>query len=76
MRIHTTPGCGPRPARFTRRRHDFGAPHGRGDSLRTFVVCVLAVVATLTCIAFDPTASMTVEAKPPALPAAGAAMAE
>ena len=55
MRMHTTPGGGPRPARPTRRRHDFGAPHGRGDPIRTFVVCVLAALAALTCVAFDPT---------------------
>ena len=69
MRIHTTPGCGPRERRPTRRRHDFGHPHRGGHPLRTFAICVLAALAALACVAFDPAGG---QASPAAVRADGA----
>jgi hypothetical protein len=38
--------------RATRRLHDFGAPHGRGNPVRTFWICVLSVLAAVACVIF------------------------
>ena len=63
MRVRTTRGSGQIGYRMTRRRHDFGYPHGRGDPLRTFAVCVCATLAAVACIAFPPTARAATVAK-------------
>jgi len=46
--------------RLTRRGHDFGHPHDRGNALRTFMVCLLAGVAAASCIMFPPQAKAAV----------------
>jgi hypothetical protein len=56
MRVRTTRGSGQIGYRMTRRRHDFGHPHGRGNPLRTFAICVFATLAAAACIVFPPAA--------------------
>jgi hypothetical protein len=56
MRVRTTSGSGQIGYRMTRRRHDFGHPHHRGHPLRTFAICVLALLAAVACILFPPAA--------------------
>ena len=72
MRVRTTRGSGQIGYRLTRRHHDFGAPHGRGNPLRTFTICALATLAAVACIVFPPTADAATIAKAVA-PAAHAA---
>ena len=72
MRVRTPRGSGQIGYRMTRRRHDFGYPHGRGNPLRTFAICVFATLAAVACIAFPPTARAAAVAKAVA-PAAVAA---
>ena len=56
MRVRPTRGSGQIGYRMTRRRHDFGYPHGRGNAVRTFAVCVLATLAAVACVVFPPVA--------------------
>jgi hypothetical protein len=56
MRVRTPRGSGQIGYRMTRRHHDFGFPHDRGNPRRTFVICVLAMLAAVACIVFPPTA--------------------
>ena len=63
MRVRTPRGSGQIGYRMTRRRHDFGYPHGRGNPLRTFAICVVATLAAVACIAFPPTARAATVAK-------------
>ncbi len=83
MRVRTTRSSGQIGYRMTRRRHDFGRPHGHGNPLRTFAVWALATLAAGACIVFPPAAhaagaaivakaaqampSVTVPAPPPAV---------
>ena len=48
MRVRTTRGSGQIGYRLTRRHHDFGYPHRRGNPVRTFAICVLATLAADT----------------------------
>ncbi len=56
MRVRPTRGSGQIGYRMTRRRHDFGYPHERGNPVRTFAVCVLATIAAVACVVFPPAA--------------------
>ena len=56
MRVRPTRGSGQIGYRMTRRRHDFGYPHERGNAVRTFAVCVLATLAAVACVVFPPAA--------------------
>ena len=56
MRVRTPRGSGQIGYRMTRRRHDFGYPHGRGNPLRTFAISALATLAAVACIVFPPAA--------------------
>jgi hypothetical protein len=56
MRVRTTSGSGQLGYRMTRRRHDFGYPHRRGNPSRTFAICVLAALAALASILLPPAA--------------------
>ena len=74
MRVRTSRGSGQIGYRMTRRRHDFGYPHERGNPVRTFAICVLAALAAVACIVFPPAARAATAAKA-AAPAAHAASA-
>ena len=65
MRVRTTRGSGQVGYRMTRRRHDFGHPHGSGPSMRTLAICILAAAACAACIAFPPATTVA----PPEVPA-------
>ena len=56
MRVRPTRGSGQIGYRMTRRRHDFGFPHRKGNPVRTFAICVLATVAAVACMVFPPAA--------------------
>jgi hypothetical protein len=76
MRVRTSRGSGRIGCRMTRRRHDFGDPHGRGHPLRTFAICVLATLAAVACIVFPPAARAATAARPVApAPLAAASVA-
>ena len=72
MRVRTTRGSGQIGYRMTRRRHDFGYPHDRGNPLRTFAFCVAAAILAAAAIMLSPTAQAATIAKS-AAPAAHAA---
>ena len=57
MRVRPTRGSGQIGYRMTRRRHDFGFPHHKGNPVRTFAICVLATVAAVACVVFPPAAN-------------------
>ncbi len=69
MRVRPTRGSGQIGYRMTRRRHDFGFPHHKGNPVRTFAICVLATVAAVACMVFPPAANAFT-----AVPAAAAPM--
>ena len=74
MRVRTTSGSGQIGYRMTRRRHDFGYPHHRGNPLRTFAICVLAGLAAVACIVFPPAAhALSIARAEPPAPAAHSA---
>ena len=56
MRVRTSRGSGQIGYRMTRRRHDFGHPHSKGQPMRTLAIWLLASLAAVACIVFPPTA--------------------
>jgi hypothetical protein len=66
MRVRPTRGSGQIGYRMTRRRHDFGFPHRKGNPVRTFAICVLATVAAVACMVFPPAAKAALPAATPA----------
>jgi hypothetical protein len=56
MRVRTLRASGRIGYRPTRRRHDFGAPHPRGNPVRTFMTWALATLAAIACVVFPPAA--------------------
>ena len=70
MRVRTTRGSGQIGYRPTRRRHDFGSPHGHDGPVRALAIWLLALLAALACIVYPPTAHAAASASPSGAPAA------